>query len=234
MPDGREGRSPLERMPHGYTNLTTRDGSVVSKSYQGPDAVGRCAREAAVLRALSGRLPVPPVIDCGGGTLSMGFMTGVHGQDLIDRGLAERVLRACGLMLSRIHAVSPALLAEASRRPRPGDVLVHGDYGPNNALLDAQAHQVTAVLDWEWAHAGAPAEDLAWCEWIVRMHHPEHVAALGSFFDSYGVRPSWGVRQQAMVTRCRALLDLCERWQPGGAGPREWLRRLAITESWNE
>jgi Phosphotransferase enzyme family len=85
MPDGREGRSSLERMPHGYTNLTTRDGSVVSKSYQGPDAVGRCAREAAVLRALSGRLPVPPVIDCGDGTLSMGFMTGVHGQDLIDR-----------------------------------------------------------------------------------------------------------------------------------------------------
>ena len=52
MPDGREGRSSPERMPPGYTNLTTRDGPVVSKSYQGPDAVGRCAREAAVLRAL--------------------------------------------------------------------------------------------------------------------------------------------------------------------------------------
>lgn len=29
-------RSPLERMPHGYTNLTTRDGPVVRKCYQCP------------------------------------------------------------------------------------------------------------------------------------------------------------------------------------------------------
>lgn len=44
---------------------------------------------------------------------------------------------------------------------RPGVVLVHGDYGPNNTLLDPAARQVTAVLDWEWAHAGDAVEDLA-------------------------------------------------------------------------
>ena len=70
-------------------------------------------------------------------------------------------------------------------------VLVHGDYGPNNVLLDPVGHQVTAIVDWEWAHAGDPVEDLAWCEWIVRMHHPEHIAAIDALFDAYGFRPAW-------------------------------------------
>jgi aminoglycoside phosphotransferase (APT) family kinase protein len=33
-------------------------------------------------------------------------------------------------------------------------VLVHGDYGPNNALLDSDASAVTAVLDREWGASG--------------------------------------------------------------------------------
>lgn len=45
---------------------------------------------------------------------------------------------------------------------------------PTNADLDSDASAVTAVLDWEWAHPD-PVEDLAWCEWIVRMHHAPHV-----------------------------------------------------------
>ena len=32
---------------------------------------------------------------------------GVHGQELIDGGLAEQVLCACGQMLRRIHAIGP-------------------------------------------------------------------------------------------------------------------------------
>jgi len=92
---------------------------------------------------------------------------------------------------------------------------VHGDYGPNNVLLDAAAGQVIAVLDWEWARVGDPVEDLAWCEWIVRMHHPEHVGALSSLFDAYGHRPAWAARQQAMAAQCRAFLALSGRWEQG-------------------
>ena len=54
----------MEPLPHGYTNVTTGDGSVVTKRYLGPDAAGRCAREAAALRGLAGRPPVPPLLDC--------------------------------------------------------------------------------------------------------------------------------------------------------------------------
>ncbi len=113
-------------------------------------------------------------------------------------------------------------------------VLVHGDYGPNNVLLDAAAQEVIAVVDWEWAHAGDPVEDLAWCEWIIRMHHPAHVAALSAFFDAYGHRPAWAARQQAMVAQCRALLAMSGRWQPSGQGVRLWRQRVQVTKSWTE
>jgi aminoglycoside phosphotransferase (APT) family kinase protein len=220
-------------MPHGYTNCTMLDGSVVTKTYQGPDADRRGAREAAALRGLAGRVPVPRVLSVGDGTLSMSLMPGVHGQELIDRGLASLVLGACGRTLRCIHSVDP-VLACVFAGDSPTGVLLHGDYGPNNVLLDSHAGEVTAVLDWEWARTGDPAEDLAWAEWIVRMHHPAHVDALGALFDGYGFRPTWRARQEAMLAQCRSMLRLCERWDPGGPGTRQWRRRLIVTESWTE
>lgn len=41
-----------------------------------------------------------------------------------------------------------------------GEVLVHGDFRIGNLLVGEQG--LTAVLDWEFAHVGDPAEDLAW------------------------------------------------------------------------
>jgi aminoglycoside phosphotransferase (APT) family kinase protein len=112
--------------------------------------------------------------------------------------------------------------------------LVHGDYGPNNVLLDAAARAVTAVLDWEWVRVGDPVEDLAWCEWIMRMHHPEHRTALDELFGACGSAPAWSERQQAMAGQCRAMADLYEHWQPGGERARQWERRLSVTQSWTE
>ena len=93
-------------------------------------------------------------------------------------------------------------------------VLVHGDYGPQNTLLDPSGREVIAVLDWEWAPAGDPVEDLASCEGIVGMHYPGHVGVLGSLFDAYGQRPVWAVRHQAKLTQCRTLLAVCGRRRP--------------------
>ena len=44
--------------------------------------------------------------------------------------------------------------------PDGAPVLVHGDAGPGNFLF--QDGRMTALLDWELAHAGDPMEDLAW------------------------------------------------------------------------
>lgn len=38
--------------------------------------------------------------------------------------------------------------------------LVHSDLNPKNVLVDPAGLEVTALLDWEFAHAGLPGEDL--------------------------------------------------------------------------
>jgi aminoglycoside phosphotransferase len=220
-------------MPHGYTHHTTRLGGAVTKTYRGPWARAGCARETAALTALAGLVPVPRVLAAGPDWLQTELMPGVHGQDLIARGLAGPVLAACGSMLRRIHALPiPSVLA-----PPPDTtaaVLVHGDFGPNNVLLDERARAVTAVLDWEWTHAGAAVEDLAWTEFIVRLHHPAEVSSLDDFYAGYGTRPRWPLVQAAIVRRSQSLLDVCQRWQPGGPAARAWAERIAIARSWTE
>jgi aminoglycoside phosphotransferase (APT) family kinase protein len=78
-------------------------------------------------------------------------------------------------------------------------VLVHGDYGPNNVLVDPDARQVTAVLEWDLVHVGDPLKGLAWCEWVVRMIHPDHVDALDGCFNAYGHRLAWAARHQRIM-----------------------------------
>ncbi|KAK1182325.1 phosphotransferase [Streptomyces sp. NBS 14/10] len=217
----------MRPLKHGYTNRTLGDGAVVKKTYEGPDAELRLDRERTLLARLQGQLPVPPVHAADAGTLTLGFMTGAPGQELLDAGHAAEVLEACGELLRRIHGVG---VRDA------GKVLVHGDYGPNNVLLDPVTFQVTAVVDWEFAHLGEPVEDLAWCEWIVRMHHPGHRHALDGFFRTYGgdTVPPWPVRRAAMLARCESLREFCHRWEPNGPGVALWRERAVVTAGWQE
>jgi aminoglycoside phosphotransferase (APT) family kinase protein len=216
-------------MEHGYTNNTMGDGAVVEKRYVGPGAADRRTREYVVLTALQGRLPVPPVREEDGDVLRLGFVEGRPGQELLENGDAEQVLTACGEVLGRIHA------SAVDGLPEGGDTFVHGDFGPNNMLLDPRTFEVTAVVDWEFAHYGEPVEDLAWCEWIVRMHHPDRVEALAAFFAAYpGDVPKWPARQAAMVARCEELQRFCARWEPDGPAVHLWQTRTATTASWAE
>jgi aminoglycoside phosphotransferase (APT) family kinase protein len=48
--------------------------------------------------------------------------------------------------------------------------IVHGDFRPANLLVDAG--RVTAVLDWEFAHIGDPAEDIGW--YLAGIYRSEH------------------------------------------------------------
>ncbi len=51
--------------------------------------------------------------------------------------------------------------------------LVHGDYRFGNFLFEDE--RITALLDWEMAHLGDPAEDIAWAYrklWTPEMHLP--------------------------------------------------------------
>jgi aminoglycoside phosphotransferase (APT) family kinase protein len=111
-------------------------------------------------------------------------------------------------------------------------VIRHGDFGPNNVLFDPDTMAVTALLDWEFSGIGAAIEDIAWCEWIVRMHHPDAVGALPAFFDAYRSTPPWELRKRVMLSRCRWLEAFCRRWDPHGDGVRQWQARAVATASW--
>lgn len=215
---------------HGYTNDTAPLGAVqVRKSYSGRDSLARSSTEAACLASLRGRLPVPRIIARDGDTTLLERLPGRHGQDLIDEGYGYHVMRAAGACLRELQAVSPDVIGGLSG---DGDVVVHGDFGPQNMLFDRQ-HRVTALLDWEFAHRGDMIEDLAWAEWTVRMHHAAEVHVVLGLFTGYGSRPPWRRRHAAMLERCRQLLGRCAReGQPAAA--KVWSERIQVTGAWGE
>lgn len=220
-------------MRHGYTNLTKRVSGGVLKSYVGPDAAARADSEWTALTRLAHIMPVPAVVERhNDGSILTEYCPGDHGQELIDAGHAAQVLASCGALLRRLHAVDPGLLLPGDHSPN--DVVVHGDFGPNNILLDPHDYAVTALLDWEFCAVGPAIGDIAWCEWIVRMHHPASVGSLSAFFGGYGKRPPWNRRQRAMVDRCRWLEGFARRWDPGGDGVRMWRERARVTAGWSE
>ncbi|MFN2559820.1 MAG: phosphotransferase [Jatrophihabitans sp.] len=215
-------------MRHGYTNVTERRGDAVYKTYAGPDAPARCATELRALTQLHGVVPVPAVISNSPGVLVTGYVSGQHGQDLLDAGRAHDVLTGCGRVLRRLHEVDPAVFAPGAE----SGVIRHGDFGPNNVIFDSDTMAVTALLDWEFSGIGAAIDDIAWCEWIVRMHHPDAVEALPAFFVAYGWTPAWDERKRAMLNRCRWLESFCKRWGPRSPGVHQWQVRTATTASW--
>ncbi|MFF3490014.1 phosphotransferase family protein [Streptomyces sp. NPDC002795] len=190
----------MRPLKHGYTNRTLADGTVVKKSYAGPDAALRLRRERALLPHLQDQLPAPPVLGATATTLKLGFLAGTPGQELLDAGHAAEVMASCGKLLRRIQALTPPVRDLGTRRA--GEVLVHGDFGPNNLLLDPGTFEATAVVDWEFAHFGTPVEDLAWCEELRRFcerweadgpgarQWRERAAVTAAWDELPGVRPS--------------------------------------------
>lgn len=209
------------RLPHGYTNETRVEHAGVVKRYDGIDGEARLRTEVAALARARHAVPVPEVVDVDAlrQRVVLTFMPGRHGQELLDEGFATQVLGAAGRTLRQLH--------------RQVLGVVHGDYGPQNLLLDTSAWEVSAVLDWEFAHDGNPVEDLAWAEWIVRMHHPDAAVALPALFESYGWWPAWTVRKAAMLEKCVELDNLC-RHQGLEDAAVMWGSRKEITRSWTE
>ena len=222
----------VERLPHGYTNLTRRVGDRIEKRYEGADAIVRAEREFASLTGLHGHYPVPEVLqfDSSVPVLFLREVVGRHGQELIDQGHAAAVLRVTGTQLAELQKIGPSVVPGLGGR---GEVIVHGDFGPQNMLYSADGTHVAGVLDWEMTHIGSSIEDLAWSEWIIRMHHPDAQDDLPELFTASGLSFNWSERQEWMVRQCRRYLEYCE--ESGlGAGVAEWRRRLDATEKWHE
>jgi aminoglycoside phosphotransferase len=222
----------MERLPHGYTNQTRRLGQGIEKRFEGSDSLGRYEREFACLTGLFGRCPVPEILefDPSMPRLVVGEIRGCHGQVLMDNGRPAQVLRLIGSQLSDLQSFDPATVPGLRGT---GDVIVHGDFGPQNILFSLDPERVSGVLDWELAHIGSAIEDIAWAEWIVRTHHRDAVESLPELFAGSGLSFSWSDRQSAMVLQCRRHLAYCEA-SGLHAAASDWRQRLEATERWNE
>jgi len=220
----------VDQLPHGYTNFTRSAAGQVHKTYDGPRRWDNARRELVCLKALGQHLPIATVVeyDLAVPSMTLSLLPGRHGQDLIEEGHAPQVLRLVGATLARLQSFAPWIVDGLDGT---GPVIVHGDFGPQNMLFDLTADRVTGVVDWESAHIGSPIEDLAWTEWLVRMHHPEAVDALDDLFAAAQFGPSWSERQAAMVRQIQDLIAYCESAEMT-ASALEWRDRLRRTEGW--
>jgi aminoglycoside phosphotransferase (APT) family kinase protein len=71
---------------------------------------------------------------------------------------------------ARIEAGFDYLLARSPADDRRPPALVHGDIGFHNLMIEEG--DVTAVLDWDYAHFGDPAEDVSYCRPFVERILP--------------------------------------------------------------
>jgi aminoglycoside phosphotransferase (APT) family kinase protein len=106
---------------------------------------------------------------------------------------------------------------------------VHSDLNPKNVLVDATSLEVSAVLDWEFAHAGHPWTDLG--NLLRFERHPAYVDAV---LEAWTVRH--GGHAEMLLDGARAadlwaLVDLAARAGDNPVADRadELLRAVAGT-----
>ena len=128
-----------------------------------------------------------------------GFVDG-HAAALSDRGWDAGPLSDLRTLAGQ---------AQAALDTVPRACLVHSDLNPKNLLVDAESRLVTALLDWEFAHAGHPFTDLGN---LLRFdRHPAYVGAvLDAWCERRGSSPSAGL-DLARAADLWALVDLAAR-----------------------
>ena len=92
--------------------------------------------------------------------------------------------------------------------------LVHGDLNPKNVLVDAAEARVVGVVDWEFAHAGAPLADLGN---LLRFEAALPAALVQGFVAGYAAAggslgESW--RDQARLLDIAALCGFLDNPEP--------------------
>lgn len=126
-------------------------------------------------------------------------------RQVLDR--YEALYRATGARRPVLEAAFPWLRKLAA--PLTAPVLVHGDFRNGNLIIDP-THGLAAVLDWELAHLGDPAEDLGWiCVNSWRFGGAGPVGGFGAYDDLLAGYTNAGGRPVA--------LDALLYWQAVGS-----------------
>ena len=201
----RRGNSPLATHPGNKPPLRIEAeliAAAVTHGVPAPEVVHICDAadglgEAYVMARVSGetlgkRIAADPAFDtiraklarqCGAALARIHATPPVEGLAALDvrTTLAnyEETWRASGAVRPTIEAAFRWL---ERRVPETTDLtLVHGDFRNGNLMVDPTTG-LAAVLDWELAHVGDPAEDIGWiCTNSWRFGRPEH--RVGGFGD---------------------------------------------------
>lgn len=104
----------------------------------------------------------------------------VNGSEELDR--YEEVYRATGAQRPILELAFQYLRRHVPDPVEP--VLLHGDFRNGNIMFDPEKG-VAAILDWELAHLGDPAEDMGWiCTNSWRFGRPDRpVGGFGEYAD---------------------------------------------------
>ena len=153
-------------------------------------------------------------------------------QDL--HAYAEELLPSLGLDPGEGRRLLTVARAAQDRLDRVGRAsLVHSDLNPKNLLVDPESLEVTAVLDWEFAHAGSPLTDLGnllrfepqpayraavLAGWRARVPDaPDDLEEAAAAADLWALLELAGRREQNRVTR--SAYDLLRSRLTEGARP---------------
>jgi aminoglycoside phosphotransferase (APT) family kinase protein len=107
--------------------------------------------------------------------------------------------------------------------------LVHSDLNPKNVLVDPATLEVTAVLDWEYAHAGHPWTDLG--NLLRFERHPAYASAVLDAWVSLRGGEAATVLDGARSADLWALVDLAARAGENPVADRAGELLLAIAEA---
>jgi aminoglycoside phosphotransferase (APT) family kinase protein len=148
-----------------------RAGSLVGNNFQAPGRNLELAADVAHCLAQVHRTPVEAVPRIHG--------AGMSAQDQVredlDKSYADFAALRCPIPV--MEAAFSWLYANIDQAS--GDCgVVHGDYNFNNLLVDGD--RVSAIVDWEFLHAGNPAADLGWIHYSA-----EGICGWRPFLDLY-------------------------------------------------
>lgn len=120
---------------------------------------------------------------------------------------AQQIVNSLRHSLARLRIDSPGLATglrwlERHAPPAPPNrSLLHGDFRIGNIIVDE--HGLAAIIDWEFAHAGDPLEDVAWPlvrDWRFGNDHLRlgGIAEPEPYFESYEAESGRVVDRQAV------------------------------------
>ena len=109
------------------------------------------------------------------------------------------------------------------------NVLIHGDYGPHNALLN---NDIIRIIDWEWAGWGSPIQDVSWIIWFLKLHYPHRAQSLFlTFLNTYRKHSEVFISSELVKTYAisRVMNVMNKIINENTEVKKEWIRRLNWT-----